>query len=209
MIASTKHELPILDQISVASPCHVPWDEMQGDDRSRYCGQCRKNVFNIAAMTREEATRLIAEREGSLCVRLYRRHDGTLLTGDCPVGNRLVRQRIARAAAAIAAVFVALVTGTLFGGRAPGGSKCSVGGPASTFSGWMNRGHEQFLTGDIMIMGAMAPPKPAPVPPITEHFEVGETILTPEEFSTEAPESPLPEPTPEQIESIHDRLTAP
>lgn len=33
------HELPQLDQISVASPCHVSWGYMQGDDRSRICGQ--------------------------------------------------------------------------------------------------------------------------------------------------------------------------
>lgn len=199
MTVATKHELPILDQISVASPCHVPWDEMEGDDRSRYCGHCRKNVFNIAAMAREEATRLIAEREGGLCVRLYRRHDGTILTSDCPVGIRLLRQRIARAAAAIAAVFVALVTGTLFGSRAPGGSKCSLGGPASTFSGWMQRGHDQFLTGDVMIMGAMTLPQPQPpVNPIIDTEPVLDV--------TETAESPLPEPTPEQIEAIHNRL---
>ena len=190
------HELPILDQISVASPCHVPWDQMQGDDRSRYCGQCRKNVFNIAAMTRDEATRLIAEREGNLCVRLYRRQDGTVLTSDCPVGIRLVRQRIVRAAAAIAAVFVALVTGTLFGSRAPGGSKCSLGGPASTFSGWMNRGHDHYLTGEL-VMGAMAPIQ-QPVSPIIDTEPVLDV--------TETPESPLPEPTPEQIDAIHKRL---
>ena len=193
------HELPILENMSVASPCHVPWDEMKGDDRSRYCGQCRKNVFNIAAMTRDEATRLIAVREGSLCVRFYRRQDGTVLTSDCPVGIRLVRQRIARAAAAIAAVFVALVTGTLFGSRAPGGSKCSIGGPASTFSGWMNRGHDHVLTGEL-VMGAMMP-MPQPIAPIIDTEPVLDV--------PEAPESPLPEPTPEQIEAIQNRLAAP
>ena len=39
-------------------------------------------------MTREEAHQLIAQHEGGVCVRLYRRADGTVITADCPVGKR-------------------------------------------------------------------------------------------------------------------------
>lgn len=39
-------------------------------------------------MTREEAHQLIAQREGRVCVRLYRRADGTVITADCPIGRR-------------------------------------------------------------------------------------------------------------------------
>ena len=42
----------------------------------------------------EEAERLIAEREGRLCVRFYQRTDGTVLTADCEVGVR--RRRVRR-----------------------------------------------------------------------------------------------------------------
>jgi hypothetical protein len=59
---------------------------MAGDDRVRFCGECRKNVYDLRGMRREEAEGLLRERGGDLCVRLYRRADGTVLTEDCPVG---------------------------------------------------------------------------------------------------------------------------
>jgi hypothetical protein len=85
--------LPILDNIRVASPCSANWDEMKGDDRVRFCGHCEKNVYNLSTMTREQAEELIAEKEGNLCARFYRRADGTILTADCPVGVRKKRVR--------------------------------------------------------------------------------------------------------------------
>jgi hypothetical protein len=86
---------PLLDRIRVASPCHASWDAMTGDDRVRFCGECKKDVYNLSAMTRDEAERLLAERAGSLCVRVYKRADGTVLTADCPVGARKKRVRLA------------------------------------------------------------------------------------------------------------------
>lgn len=85
--------LTVLDNLQVASPCHVDWNEMAGDDKSRFCGQCEKHVYNLSAMTTEAALDLVREKEGNLCVRFYRRHDGTMLTTDCPVG---VHHRIRR-----------------------------------------------------------------------------------------------------------------
>jgi hypothetical protein len=75
-----------LDQLRVASPCPASWDEMRGDDKSRFCLQCQKHVYNFAAMTAEEGLALVREKEGDLCGRLTRRRDGTVMTQDCPVG---------------------------------------------------------------------------------------------------------------------------
>lgn len=72
-----------LDLIEVPTPCAVPWDAMLGDDRVRHCGQCRKNVYQIAEMTRDEAEALITGAAGEVCVQLYRRADGTVVTRDC------------------------------------------------------------------------------------------------------------------------------
>src|SRR5690348_11198318 len=47
--------LPLLDRIQIASPCEASWDAMNGDDRVRFCGLCEKNVYNLSAMTRDEA----------------------------------------------------------------------------------------------------------------------------------------------------------
>jgi hypothetical protein len=95
--------LTILDSIRVASPCPAKWSEMIGDDRTRFCGSCEKHVYNISAMTVEEATMLIREREGNLCARLFRRADGTVMTADCPVGARAVWRRMKQLAAACGA----------------------------------------------------------------------------------------------------------
>jgi len=93
--------LPVLDNIGVAAPCTADWNKMVGDDRVRHCEECKLDVFNISSMTRDEAETLISERVGRLCVRFYRRTDGTVLTADCPVGvTRRRRRRVIFATAA-------------------------------------------------------------------------------------------------------------
>ncbi|HEY4395513.1 MAG TPA: hypothetical protein VGP64_15690 [Polyangia bacterium] len=85
-----------IDQIEIKSPCTVSWDEMRpsgGDGRVRFCGQCRQNVYNVEAMSRGEAHRLIAVREGRVCVRILRRPDGTVVTADCWARLRAARRR--------------------------------------------------------------------------------------------------------------------
>src|SRR5262249_55448755 len=72
-----------------------------GDDRVRHCSECDLNVYNLSEMTRAEAERLILIREGRLCVRFYRRSDGTILTQNCPCGLRVLIRRVSRIAAAI------------------------------------------------------------------------------------------------------------
>ncbi len=99
--------LPVLEDVRVAAPCGVRWDTMVGDDRVRFCGQCKKNVYNLSAMGRAEAEALIADREGPMCVRLSKRADGTVVSGDCPVGVRRRRFRIA-AFSAVGGSLVAL-----------------------------------------------------------------------------------------------------
>jgi len=74
-------------RLTIASPCPASWDDMEGDDRVRFCPECELNVYNLSAMTEEKALKLVEEREGRLCVRLYQRRDGTVLTTDCPVGT--------------------------------------------------------------------------------------------------------------------------
>jgi hypothetical protein len=96
-LGGSRRRLPNLDEVRIASPCTADWESMVGDERVRFCGKCQKNVYNLSALTREEAERLLAEKQGGLCARLYERADGTILTEDCPVGAR--RTRVRRAAA--------------------------------------------------------------------------------------------------------------
>jgi hypothetical protein len=101
-----------LRTLKVASPCPASWDEMTGNDRVRFCGQCQLNVYNISGMRRVEAERLIASTEGRLCVRYYRRRDGTILTKDCPVGFARFRRRVAKVASAVVGMLAGVLGGT-------------------------------------------------------------------------------------------------
>jgi hypothetical protein len=168
-----KRELPELDQISVASPCPATWDSMEGDDRTRFCGQCRKHVYNFSDMTRSEITELVIAKEGKLCARFFRRPDGMLLTQDCPVGQLAMRQRLWRAVIGIAATLAAVTAGLWWGRMARGDSEDESSrtgielvdnGPISRFTTWVT---PQMVTGFVCF----------PLPQMLEQMEAA----TPEE----------------------------
>ncbi|MEK6334236.1 MAG: carboxypeptidase-like regulatory domain-containing protein [Acidobacteriota bacterium] len=110
-----------LNQLRVASPCHASWDQMSGDNRVRFCNLCQLHVYNFAELTRIEAESLIANTEGRICGRLYRRSDGTAITKDCPVGLRALRRRVARRSAAVFAALMSFL-GVVVGQRPAGQS---------------------------------------------------------------------------------------
>jgi len=85
-------EPDLIDGVEIETPCTVSWDSMYGDDQVRHCGQCRQNVYNVAELSRAEALRLITARE-RVCLRLYRRPDGTVVTADCWSRLRAARRR--------------------------------------------------------------------------------------------------------------------
>jgi len=112
--ARARARLPVLDNIGVASPCRADWNQMTGDDRVRHCGDCQRNVYNLSAMTRDEAEALIVEKEGQLCVRYFRRADGTiLLQDDCELGVQRRRRRRRRVAIAGAAAMLVGAAGAV------------------------------------------------------------------------------------------------
>ncbi|MCC6427881.1 MAG: hypothetical protein IT435_13805 [Phycisphaerales bacterium] len=127
--------LSILDQIQIAAPCPMKWEDMavvgQGDDRTRFCNECSLHVHNISDMTRDEAERFLlstlthnpANPEGSrrrVCATFYRRPDGTILTRDCPIGLALLREKVRRAASRVlCAVVVCVTAGIAWASRSP------------------------------------------------------------------------------------------
>ena len=100
-----------LDRVRVASPCKADWAQMIGTERVRFCGQCNLNVYNLSSMTRAQAEWLIADKEGRLCVRFYRRADGSILTKNCPVGLRAIRRRLSYLAKAASAAILSFFAG--------------------------------------------------------------------------------------------------
>jgi hypothetical protein len=102
-----------LDNLRVAAPCHERWDEMTGDERARHCKACDKDVYDLSAMTRDEAEDFLATRGITACVRFFRRADGTVMTTDCPVGVRRRRRKLAIVAGALAAGAGAVTAATV------------------------------------------------------------------------------------------------
>lgn len=100
-----------LANITIAAPCSADWNEMRGTDRIRFCGQCQLNVYNLSEMSRPEAENLIQKTEGRLCVRFYRRADGTVLTRNCPTGLRAVRRRLRKVSIAALSLAVSFCAG--------------------------------------------------------------------------------------------------
>jgi hypothetical protein len=79
-----------LDLVSIPTPCGYDWNKMSGDEQTRFCPQCAKHVYNLSAMTREKAEETLTKHEGGLCVRLFRRPDGTVVTHDCAAWHRRI-----------------------------------------------------------------------------------------------------------------------
>ncbi|QQS31700.1 MAG: hypothetical protein IPM50_08365 [Acidobacteriota bacterium] len=103
-----------LSNLRVASPCPADWEQMFGNERVKFCGECKLNVYNLSGMTRDEAESLIINTEGRLCVRFYRRRDGSILTQDCPVGWAKVKHRARLFTTAAASLLMSLLTGVFF-----------------------------------------------------------------------------------------------
>jgi hypothetical protein len=99
----------ILDAAVIKNPCPKNWDEMKGDERVRFCGGCKKNVYNIIAMTRVEAEELLGD--GKVCARIFKRPDGTVMTSDCAPGRWRRRGQQVAAVAAAATLSAATVYG--------------------------------------------------------------------------------------------------
>ena len=115
--ADKKSQLIALHRLEIASPCTASWAAMQGNEQVRHCGDCNKNVFNLSAMGEAEAAALLADNGGDLCVRFYRRADGTVMTSDCGTSVRASTRRALRQLPAAAGI--ALLAMSAGAGAAP------------------------------------------------------------------------------------------
>ena len=150
-----------LNNLRIASPCSADWAGMIGTERKRFCGQCKLNVYNLSGMTLPEAEQLLTQSEGRVCVRYYRRADGTILTNDCPVGWAKVKERVSRVATAVLSLLMTLFAGV---------------GLMTLFSkkGNMER---RYDTVEYPIMGAVAISNSVPAKPVSQHAEMGDVAF--------------------------------
>lgn len=73
--------LVVLEEMRIPAKCQVSWDGMVGDDRTRFCESCGKNVHDLKKYTRGEAAELFASPEPP-CVILTKTSRGRVLTAD-------------------------------------------------------------------------------------------------------------------------------
>ena len=65
------------------APCSMKWENMKGNERVRRCQACKLNVYNAIEMSEFDLLSLVKAKEGDVCLRIFRRFDGRILTKDC------------------------------------------------------------------------------------------------------------------------------
>jgi hypothetical protein len=162
-----RRTLPLL-KLSVASPCSASWENMAGDDRVRFCGKCEKHVYNLSAMSLGEATQLLVAKNDGVCVRMFQRLDGTVMTEDCPVGVRRKWVRRVATAAAGGALLAAEALAVASSDRTPRCQALSTMEAMPTLGGVTPVGSEVTPGLAPAVMGSVVvpPPPPPPNPPV-------------------------------------------
>jgi len=91
----SKIHLPtFLANLSISAPCSEDWNLMTGDDKKRLCSSCKIHVYNITALKSSEAEAFLSSEFGNeICVKYFKRSDGTIITENCPIGLRSLRRQ--------------------------------------------------------------------------------------------------------------------
>jgi len=121
-----------LSFVRIAAPCRADWEQMSGNEQVRFCGQCSLNVYNLSNMSKRDAEALIMGAEGKLCVRYYRRADGTILTANCPTGLQILKRRVSKITRAVISTALSFFAGMgVFAGLEKAHSSLSAATEAS------------------------------------------------------------------------------
>lgn len=52
----------------IAKPCPANWDDMQGDDKRRFCEHCQLHVHNLSAMPLKEQREVLTSKNEHKCI---------------------------------------------------------------------------------------------------------------------------------------------
>lgn len=174
--ANRSVSLPLLRNVRIASACPARWEDMTGNDTVRHCALCNLNVHNLAAMSAEDAERLLSghfgpdgsANPGRLCAVIYRRADGTVLTRDCPVGwarvRAAARRSLLRAAAALALVTGLSALAAMAHRADASGRRVRWLEPFASVARLLSPPVQVPLAGSIAIRGEVTMGKVAPLP---------------------------------------------
>ncbi len=108
-----------LDRLMIGYECRTSWEQMRGDGARRFCGECRREVFDFEQMLPSEIDARLRASRGAMCARLTWR-DGRLVMAREPEPPGPSTCRPPRHVPALAA---GLVTAWLSGGAGAGAAQ--------------------------------------------------------------------------------------
>lgn len=100
-----------LDRLATVSSCPESWQAMSGGERARFCAQCQKHVYDLAALEAREVEALIQATQGRFCARITRDRSGRIVTREPEIPQLHLQPMtsVRRASPVVAAVVTAVV----------------------------------------------------------------------------------------------------
>lgn len=97
--------------------CPKLWAQMQGNEKTRFCDVCQKNVHNLSMMTAQERQSLLAGTGESPCVAYFKHVNGTPIDVTALPDGIPLKKKLTKAAlvsmSAVAVSSIAINTATL------------------------------------------------------------------------------------------------
>jgi len=70
--------------VHIPSPCPRQWEELHGNSRQRFCGQCQKTVHNLSGMNQQDRAQLLRTTGDRVCVAYTTDLRGNFVSPDSP-----------------------------------------------------------------------------------------------------------------------------
>lgn len=103
---------------AIAFNCPKVWSHMQGDERTRHCEACHRQVHNLSLMTQQERRALLSATGESPCVAYFQHVNGRPIDVTAlPASNPL--KHLLSQAAAVSLGSMAMMTGCSSGKKQP------------------------------------------------------------------------------------------
>jgi hypothetical protein len=100
-----------IDKLGINSPCTADWNKMKGNDRIRYCEECKRYVHDFSRLPRRQVQDLIAASPGRICARLTYNEDDSVIFLDSRTLSRSESQKASPLATAIVTAMITISTG--------------------------------------------------------------------------------------------------
>ena len=180
MSAAPSVSLPLLQNVRIASPCSMRWEDLPptSDAHTRHCDKCRLNVHNLSGMSADDAESLLrsalnddSTRKHRLCAAIFRRADGTVITADCPVGIAVLRAKARRTVARVAAAIGLTTLVSWAAARSSPGLPFAQIQPLTGIANALRGKPVAPPPSALMALGDVAPPRPQPAGPVVKWLE--------------------------------------